>query len=45
MKKIVLSSGYKIENSNTSYTFTQEDYEQMHIALPAGYRLIFNSYE
>ena len=45
VKKIVLSSGYKIENSNTSYTFTQEDYEKMHIQLPAGYRLIFNSYE
>ena len=45
VKKIVLSSGYKIENSNTFYTFTQEDYEKMHIQLPAGYRLIFNSYE
>ena len=45
VKKIVLSSGYKIENSNTSYTFTQEDYEKMHIQLPADYRLIFNSYE
>ena len=45
VKKIVLSTGYKIENSNTFYTFTQEDYEKMHIQLPAGYRLIFNSYE
>ena len=45
VKKKVLSTGYKIENSNTSYTFTQEDYEKMHIQLPAGYRLIFNSYE
>ena len=45
VKKKVLSGGYKIENSNISYTFTQEDYEKMHIALPAGYRLIFNSYE
>ena len=45
VKKNVLSSGYKIENSKFSYTFTQDDYEQMHIELPAGYRLIFNSYE
>ena len=45
VKKIVLSTGYKIENSNSSYTFTQDDYEKMHIQLPAGYRLIFNSYE
>ena len=45
VKKKVLSSGYKIENSKLSYTFTEEDYEQMHIGLPAGYRLIFNSYE
>ena len=45
VKKSVLSSGYKIENSKFSYTFTQEDYEKMHIQLPAGYRLIFNSYE
>ena len=45
VKKSVLSSGYKIENSKFSYTFTQDDYEQMHIELPAGYRLIFNSYE
>ena len=45
VKKIVLSSGYKIENSKSSYTFTEEDYEKMHIGLPAGYRLIFNSYE
>ena len=45
VKKSVLSSGYKIENSKFSYTFTQDDYEQMHIQLPAGYRLIFNSYE
>ena len=45
VKKTVLSSGYKIENSKFSHTFTQDDYEQMHIQLPAGYRLIFNSYE
>ena len=45
VKKKVLSTGYKIENNDFSYTFTEEDYEQMHIALPAGYRLIFNSYE
>ena len=45
VKKRVLSGGYKIENSKFSYTFTQDDYNQMHIALPAGYRLIFNSYE
>ena len=45
VKKKVLSGGYKIENSNISYTFTQEDYEKMHIQLPANYRLIFNSYE
>lgn len=45
VKKKVLSGGYKIENSKSSYTFTEEDYEQMHIVLPAGYRLIFNSYE
>ena len=45
VKKIVLSTGYKIENSKFSYTFTQDDYDQMHIQLPAGYRLIFNSYE
>ena len=45
VKKKVLSTGYKIENSKFSYTFTQDDYDQMHIQLPAGYRLIFNSYE
>ena len=45
VKKKVLSDGYKIENSKSSYTFTEEDYEQMHIELPPGYRLIFNSYE
>ncbi len=45
VKKKVLSGGYVIENSKSSYTFTEEDYEQMHIELPAGYRLIFNSYE
>ena len=45
VKKKVLSGGYKIENSKSSYTFTEEDYEQMHIELPLGYRLIFNSYE
>ena len=45
VKKKVLSSDYKIENSKSSYTFTEEDYEQMHIGLPVGYRLIFNSYE
>lgn len=45
VKRNVLSSGYRIENSKLSYTFTEEDYEQMHIGLPPGYRLIFNSYE
>ncbi len=45
VKKNVLSGGYVIENSKSSYTFTEEDYEQMHIELPPGYRLIFNSYE
>ena len=45
VKKKVLSGGYVIENCKSSYTFTEEDYEQMHIELPAGYRLIFNSYE
>ena len=45
VKKKVLSGGYKIENSKLSYTFTEEDYNQMHINLPLGYRLIFNSYE
>ena len=45
IKKQVLSTGYKIENYDFSYTFTQNDYEKMHISLPAGYRLIFNSYE
>lgn len=45
VKRNVLSSGYKIENSKLSYTFTEKDYEQMHIGLPPGYRLIFNSYE
>lgn len=45
VKRNVLNSGYRIENSKLSYTFTEEDYEQMHIGLPAGYRLIFNSYE
>ena len=45
VEKKVLSSVYKIENSKSSYTFTEEDYEQMHIDLPTGYRLIFNSYE
>ena len=45
VKKSVLSSSYKIENYKFSYTFTQDDYDQMHIQLPAGYRLIFNSYE
>lgn len=36
---------YKIENDNYAYCFTEDDYNRMHIALPAGYRLIFNSYE
>ena len=45
VKKRVLSDNYKIENYDFSYTFTQDDYDQMHIQLPAGYRLIFNSYE
>ena len=45
VKKKVLSDGYVIENSKSSYTFTEEDYEQMHIELPPDYRLIFNSYE
>lgn len=45
VKKKVLSDGYVIKNSKSSYTFTEEDYEQMHIELPPGYRLIFNSYE
>ena len=36
---------YKIENDNYAYCFTEDDYNRMHIELPAGYKLIFNNYE
>ena len=36
---------YKIENDNHAYCFTEDDYNRMHIELPAGYKLIFNNYE
>lgn len=35
---------YRIENSKTNYTFTEDDYNRMHIQLPPGYKLIFNPY-
>ena len=36
---------YKIENDNYAYCFTEDDYNRMHIELPAGYKLIFNNYK
>ena len=36
---------YKIENDKHAYCFTEDDYNRMHIKLPAGYKLIFNNYE
>ena len=44
IKKTSIGS-YKIENDKHAYCFTEDDYNRMHIELPAGYRLIFNSYE
>ncbi len=36
---------YKIENYKHAYCFTEDDYNRMHIELPAGYKLIFNNYK
>ena len=44
VKKSSIGS-YKIENDNHAYCFTEDDYNRMHIELPAGYKLIFNNYE
>ena len=44
VKKTSIGS-YKIENDKHAYCFTEDDYNRMHIGLPAGYKLIFNNYE
>ena len=44
IKKTSIGS-YKIENDKHAYCFTEDDYNRMHIELPAGYKLIFNNYQ
>ena len=44
VKKTSIGS-YKIENYKHAYCFTEDDYNRMHIELPAGYKLIFTNYE
>ena len=44
VKKSSIGS-YKIKNYEHAYCFTEDDYNRMHIELPAGYKLIFTNYE